>query len=189
MTFVRYISGQPQSVELPKREDFAFQVERASGVEPVHATAMRPEVASRHYRDVAPPIKERRQAMTAHQVMSTKVIAVDDKVPVESARAIMLEHRFHHLPVLRDGCLVGIVSDRDLFAPKARLRDKVLQIMSHDVLTARPEARIADLARVMVGHTIGCVPIVNEVNKVVGIVTRTDLLRCIMHHAPIDLWI
>lgn len=189
MSFVRYISGQPHSVEIPTADDFAFEVERVHGAKAVQPSAVLKQVAVRQYRDSNAAKKERKAAIVAQQVMRSKVVCVDEKVSVEQARELMLAHHFHHLPVLRADCLVGILSDRDLLSPKARPKERVSVVMAHDVLTARPEARLADIARVMVSHAVGCVPIVNERNNVTGIVTSTDLLRCIMLHAPIDLWV
>ena len=60
--------------------------------------------------------------------------------------------------------------------------------MSREVLTATPDTPIRDLARMMVHAKVGAIPIVDEHRVVVGIVTTTDVLGCVVNEAPLDLW-
>jgi CBS domain-containing protein len=96
-----------------------------------------------------------------------------------------------HLPVLEDGRVVGIVSQRDLLAAslskaldfEARDRRTFLrsvdvgEVMSREVVTIAPEASLADAAALMLGRRIGCLPVVKPDGTLVGLVTETDLLR------------
>jgi acetoin utilization protein AcuB len=57
------------------------------------------------------------------------------------------------------------------------------------VLTAHPDTSIRDIARVFFEERIGAVPIVDRGETLVGIVTRSDILRTILNSAPLELWV
>lgn len=98
--------------------------------------------------------------------------------------------RIRHIPVVEDGRLVGLLSERDLmgaaattiFGLKQRSRSALLKsvlvkdVMKKRVVTVKPDTSIKETARLMKEKKIGCVPVVNEGN-LVGLVTTTDILR------------
>jgi CBS domain-containing protein len=100
--------------------------------------------------------------------------------------------RFRHLPVVEEGRLVGMLTQRDLFhaalstalnfgekAQKEFLKTVVVKdVMTDEVLTIDPGADVKEAARRMIEHKIGCLPVV-ENGKLVGIVSETDLLRVV----------
>jgi acetoin utilization protein AcuB len=105
---------------------------------------------------------------------------------VSEARLFMRSKHIRHLPVVREGELVGIVTDRDVRGSEAGEDDAydgpalVHDIMSTILLTATPSDRTEYAARVMIDAAIGCLPILDEDRELVGIVTTTDLLRALM---------
>jgi acetoin utilization protein AcuB len=60
--------------------------------------------------------------------------------------------------------------------------------MTTHVLTATPTTEIHELARVMLAERISALPIIDGNHTPVGIVTITDILRCVMLRAPLELW-
>ena len=104
----------------------------------------------------------------------------------------MAAGQLRHLPVVDHGALVGLVTQRDLFkaamssamgygdkAHKAFLQSvRVKEIMVAPVVTVTPETSVAEAADMMMQRGLGCLPVV-EREKLVGIVTKTDLLRCL----------
>jgi CBS domain-containing protein len=130
-------------------------------------------------------------------MMSRKVTTIEQSATCHDAVGHMHRARVRHLPVVdAGGRLVGIVTDRDLrhrlFAPEV-FRDigrvpverllkgvTVAAIMSAPVITVRPEADLADAARLMLEDKVGSIPVVGEDGRVAGIVTETDLLRRIV---------
>jgi len=112
---------------------------------------------------------------------------------VVHARAIMERDRINQMPVVSDGRLLGIVTDRDLrdaypsVAETGVLeaggdpeRIPVESVMAFNVLTLAPGDSMADAARVMIRERIGALPIVDG-GRLVGILTRSDVLRAFVN--------
>ncbi|GAA4502456.1 CBS domain-containing protein [Pseudaeromonas paramecii] len=131
--------------------------------------------------------------MLVRDIMRERVASVgmDDKL--ETVREIFAQAPFHHLLVLEDDKLVGIVSDKDLyraispyldsFAENQRDRDtlsrKVHQIMSREPVTVSPELGVRSAADLMLARGISCLPVLEQ-GQVVGILTWRDLLRAVL---------
>lgn len=124
--------------------------------------------------------------------MATDVITVDADESLRLAEDIMDMGRIRHLPVMRAGKLVGIVSQRDLFRASLstllhhRRADvelfehsvNVAEIMSDKVVTVSPETPLKEAAGIMLTKKIGCLPVVDENDSLLGLITETDVLRC-----------
>jgi acetoin utilization protein AcuB len=126
--------------------------------------------------------------------MKHPVVTVKPQDSARHARELIEKHRINQLPVVVDGHLVGIVTDRDLrdafpsVFESAELSGRrqrtpatdpatipVEDIMTHDVLTLGPGTFVADAARLMRRERIGAIPIVDG-GRLVGILTRSDVL-------------
>jgi acetoin utilization protein AcuB len=127
--------------------------------------------------------------------MSKDPITINDDTSMMKAIHLMKQNRFRRLPVLHDGRLVGIVSDRDLkeaSPSKATTLDvhelyyllaelQVKDIMTRDPVTVSPEATVEHAAQLMLENTISGLPVVDDQGKVVGILTQSDVFRAFMH--------
>ena len=97
------------------------------------------------------------------------------------AQQTMKREQIRHLPVMSGERLVGIVSERDILAARARVRDKewwkvpVAEAMQAPVHTANPDDSVVEAAGRLAMSKIGALPVV-ELGKLVGIVTVTDVL-------------
>jgi len=114
-------------------------------------------------------------------VMSLAPRTVDVSTTLEQAHELMRKQRCRHLPVTRDGALVGIVSERDLYLVETlrgadKTRDEVSDAMTIAVYTTNPTAKLRDVARVMAAERYGCA-LVMEGDRLVGIFTATDAFR------------
>jgi acetoin utilization protein AcuB len=129
--------------------------------------------------------------MNIAQIMSTRVVTVrlDDKLA--RVKELFDHHRFHHLLVIDEQQLCGVVSDRDLLkalspnlgtlAETAKdlgtLNKRVHQIMTHKPIVLREDASIDEAIQLFKMHRISCLPVVDGGNRPVGIVTWRDLLK------------
>jgi acetoin utilization protein AcuB len=131
-----------------------------------------------------------------NECMTGNVVTVDAEASCHDAVARMAHNRIRHLPVVdRAGLLCGIVTDRDLrhrlFAsdvfpsigtvPVEELLSnvRVADVMSRPVVSVAPDAELQEVARVMAERRLGSLPVVDR-QRVVGIVTETDVLRRIV---------
>lgn len=131
--------------------------------------------------------------MNVRHIMSTRVVTIEMDDKLEEVKRIFESTGFHHLLVVEDGKLCGVVSDRDLLRALspyigsmvetardvATLNRRVHQIMSRKPLTLGPDAAIRDAIRLLSDNPISCVPIVDERLRPVGIVSWRDVLRAL----------
>ena len=114
-------------------------------------------------------------------IMTKKVISIDEGITAYEAAKIMTEKRISSLIVERDNVPIGIITERD-FVKKICTKDlvsskvKVGTIMSKIQTYASPDTPVEVAVQRMVNHKIRRLPILSE-GKVVGIVTVTDLAR------------
>jgi acetoin utilization protein AcuB len=123
------------------------------------------------------------------QWMTREVITVPPHEKITDAFELMQARGIRHLPVIEDGELKGLVTDRDIRlalipSPLATPEDRVYhlgalervdEIMTTDLITVAPSTTIEEAAKLMAQHKIGAVPVVSQ-GQLVGILTETDIL-------------
>jgi tRNA nucleotidyltransferase (CCA-adding enzyme) len=116
----------------------------------------------------------------AREVMSVPARVVSPEATVAQARRLMLRYGHSGLSVVEGDALVGIITRRDV--DKARhhrlAHAPVKGFMTRDVVTASPGMPVSELEALMIEHDVGRLPVV-EHGQVIGVVTRTDLLRAL----------
>ncbi len=131
---------------------------------------------------------------SVEDIMTSDVICLGIDDTIEVAIRIFLERKFRHLPVVdQDRNLVGVVSDRDILMhispligtaierdiDRATLKRKIHGIMSTKLITAVQDTSIHYAASLMIERKINCLPVVDALGKIKGIVTSADLLRAL----------
>jgi acetoin utilization protein AcuB len=128
--------------------------------------------------------------MLVRDVMQSRLVTISPKTTLPQAMRLAAERRIRHLPVVEDGELVGIVSDRDLkqamASPATSLeahelnyllnRLSVAEIMTQTVITIGPTFPVEEAARLMVQEKISALPVTEE-GRLIGIVTETDVME------------
>ena len=128
--------------------------------------------------------------MLVRDVMTRNLITVDPETSFTDALKIMRENRIRRLPVLEDGKLVGIVTEKDILyasPSKATTLDvwelhyllnklKIREIMTRDVVTIQEDTPVEEAAKIMVDNKIGALPVVKG-DELVGIITETDIFK------------
>lgn len=117
--------------------------------------------------------------MLLRNLMTTPVLKVTPGQTASDALALMRDENVRHAVVVLGSKIVGVVSDRDLGGPNGaltRLHHLVGDLMHRDPIVAPPDMRVEQAVHLVRERHIGCLPIV-ENRQLVGIVTRSDLLR------------
>lgn len=132
--------------------------------------------------------------MLVEKWMTKSPVTVNEGDSLATAIRLLKEKRIRRLPVMKDGKLVGIVSDRDLkeaSPSKATSLDiwelhflleklTVGAVMTKKVVTITPETTIERAALVMMERKIGGLPVVSADRKLVGILTEDDVFRALV---------
>lgn len=122
--------------------------------------------------------------------MSRPVIFLTPDMPVHDALDLFKKERIRRAPVVKDGKLVGIVSEKDLLnaspSPATTLsiwemhyllsKITVAEVMTKNVITVTEDTPIEEAARIMADNKIGGLPVMRD-GQVVGIITETDLFK------------
>ena len=121
--------------------------------------------------------------------MTREVITLGPEASATEAWSLCREHRIRHIPVVQDGRLAGMVSDRDLRDVSPSSRDnrdaatlqwvRVGDMMTRSPVTISPFDTIDHAAREIYTRKIGCLPVVDG-DELVGIVTSSDMMRALM---------
>lgn len=146
-------------------------------------------------------IEQGKPVLHAKQIMISPVIYLNDEMNISEALQLFKHHKYRHMPVITNsGTLAGIVSDRDIFHFTSELSQKhdqlphnlivapISDIMSTPVLTANIETDVRYIARLFVMQHIGAMPVMAG-GQIVGIITRTDIMRAVMQNFALELWI
>jgi acetoin utilization protein AcuB len=135
--------------------------------------------------------------MKVLDVMTTNPLTVTPAESVGQADELMNANRIRQLPVVEHGELVGIVTDRDirsflsgsLAEPEAReraLNTPVREIMTTEPITLSPDDDLQEAVELLINEKMGGVPVVDETEGLLGIVTYVDLLRCFLNRLQED---
>lgn len=132
------------------------------------------ETATRPTLDDAGPAR-------ALEVMTRAPRTLPVDARVGDARDFFLQRRFRHVPLVdRDGGIRGMLSDRDLWQLRAADAARIAEYMVTRVVTASPDTTLREIARALLDYRIGAMPVVDEDQRVIGIITRSDVLRSIV---------
>ncbi len=127
--------------------------------------------------------------------MSSPAITIKPNMSFQEALKLMQERRLRRLPVVNEkGKLVGIVAERDLLyaspSPATSLsvweltyllsKITVDRLMAKEVVVTTPDTTIEDAAHLMVEKQVGGLPVVDDNNQPVGMITETDIFRVLV---------
>lgn len=124
------------------------------------------------------------------EIMMGNPVTLKPTDTLDLANDIISLGRIRHIPVVEDGRLVGLLSERDLigaaateiFGLKQKRKSALLKtvlikdVMKKKVIVTKPGTPIKDAAHLMADKRIGCVPVI-ENGALVGLLTTTDILR------------
>ncbi|MBM3789782.1 MAG: CBS domain-containing protein [Acidobacteria bacterium] len=132
------------------------------------------------------------EPLQVHAIMRTEVFRVGMDATLGQAMAVCLQHRIRHLPVVDSGeRLVGLVTDRDMRvfishrlgtimengSDRESLHRHVHVMMVRRLVTVTPETTVGEAAYLMLQRNVGCLPVVDQEYRLIGIITTSDLLN------------
>ncbi|MBA6347403.1 MULTISPECIES: CBS domain-containing protein [unclassified Colwellia] len=131
--------------------------------------------------------------MSLSKIMSTDLITLELDDDLSKAKAIFDQHSIHHILILCDKQLVGVVTDRDIYkhlsptigtkneTPRdhSMLQKKLHLIMNRDLTTAKAEVSLNDAVLMFHDNHLSCLPIVNDEMQPIGIISWRDILKVI----------
>ncbi len=131
------------------------------------------------------------------EVMTKDVVSVSEDQTLANLLENMRSMHFRHTPVTDDGRLVGLLTERDLLRMSTssllphresddflKQRFHVRDVMTKSVATVSPSTTLKRAGTLMLEKRIGCLPVVDEKNVLVGVITTTDLLRVAISLLP-----
>ena len=132
--------------------------------------------------------------MLVKDCMSQPVITIDENDSMQDSMGLLKKHNIRTLPVVKNGKLTGIVTDRDLKQASASdatsleihellyllTKIKVKDIMSKKPISVPIDFTVEETAEVLLRHKINGVPVMDRDGRLAGIITQTDLFRVII---------
>lgn len=130
--------------------------------------------------------------MQAEEAMTRDVVTVAPGATLAEAEELMRHGRFRHLPVVEDGRVLGVVSEREVRAPAAVTPElaetlsgrPVRAVMRAPVISVAPEDPVEQAATMLDKNKIGCLPVLRR-GALVGIITTSDVFHAYVHSAGI----
>ncbi len=121
--------------------------------------------------------------------MTTPAVVIGPEARLDEACELMGREHLHHLPVVEDGRLVGIVSATDLIARSGGDapdvgRIRIAAVMHRDPISLSRMATLDDAAVLLAGGRYHSLPVTDADGTVVGVVTSTDLIVVLLHQLP-----
>jgi len=129
----------------------------------------------------------------AGAIMSRRLVTVTMDDTLATVQQLFKEHRFHHLLVVENRSLVGVISDRDLLKAlspnigtmsetdrdRATLNKRAHQIMTRDPVSVRPTTPLATAATLMLEKKVSCLPVTSDEHRLEGILSWRDILKAL----------
>ncbi|WP_224360991.1 CBS domain-containing protein [Hyalangium versicolor] len=121
---------------------------------------------------------------TVGELMTRDLVTLKESQNLAIADELLRLHRIRHLPVVREGKLVGLITHRDLLKATAlKCPDPAknplwaADIMNREVRTVKPDMSLREAVKLMLDNKFGCLPVVGEEGRLLGILTEADLVR------------
>ena len=117
--------------------------------------------------------------IVAKNIMSSPVKTVNTSASIEETKKILLRYGHNGIPVVEEGELKGIITMQEVNRAKQHGLGKELvsKYMSNQIISVKLKTPLTEIQELMINYDIGRTLVVNQENKLVGIITRTDLIR------------
>lgn len=194
------IAAQRTAIESDSIDSSDFDKKTAKPVEPIQQSDLAAdmdsdEVSNKEVIDAythakQAPSQSPRVVTMVSEIMTSPVSTLPADSTVGTVWKFLQEKRFHHVPIVSsEDKLIGVISDRDFIALSAiNHQGSIRSLITTNILTTRPTTDVRSAAKIMFEERIGALPVVDENENLVGILTRSDILRVLYQRAPLELW-
>jgi len=133
--------------------------------------------------------ERRKHGLTARQLLVSPVYTARTGDTLNSAAQKMRAHGIHHLAVVdNEGHPLGLLSDRDIEPYGENSVQPVSQAYQRQVIAAALDTELSVLAATFVNYPVRALPVIDSEERVIGIITRSDLLRLLINNARVESW-
>ncbi len=113
--------------------------------------------------------------------MTPNPTTITPKEDAKIAFHLLKKHGFRQFPVVKDGKLIGIVTDRDLRPVLTELDLRVDDVMTSNPVTILEDATVEEAARIVSDRKFNALPVVSKTGELIGIITSTDILKSFLN--------
>jgi acetoin utilization protein AcuB len=171
---------QPPKSPLLKRAEKSASTQKVEGKDP--SNQQRHSAYQQHH-------NTSHQVHTAQEIMMSPVIYLEQsQASIKAAWDLMQNNKIKHLPITKNKKLIGIVSERDILKIYALKNANENNWYRTKVFAASGSMDIHQLSQVLFDECIGSLPIVNEEQEIIGMITRSDILKLSSQYGPMEFW-
>jgi len=127
------------------------------------------------------------------EIMSDQIITLTADANVNDAWQLFQQHGFHHIPIIdEDNTVLAMLSDRDILQGPGSIKninlENIMQFSSQRVFCFSADTDIRQATRILYEYDLGALPIISDDHQILGIVSRTDIMKVVSHYGPLELW-
>ena len=146
------------------------------------------------YRSQQHEQKEPSQVFLLSEIMTTNITTLDPTSTVADAWQLFQLHGFHHIPITdEDNTVLAMLSDRDILQGPSKQEninsENIMEYATRQVFCFSPDTDIRQAANTLYEYDLGALPIISDEHELLGIVTRTDIIKALSHYGPLELWV
>ena len=135
------------------------------------------------YLKASEKLYKQRSVIVAGEIMNKKILPLHENLSIDEAWKLVKDHQIEHFPIVSsEGKLVGLLSEREILRKiEAKEGKKSLkEVVSKETLCAEESANLHDVIQVFFDENLEAVPVVDEDQKVLGILSKNELLQTMM---------
>ena len=127
------------------------------------------------------------------EIMSDQIITLTEDANITDAWQLFQHHGFHHIPIVDENNIVlAMLSERDILQgpgiQKNISNENIMHFASKRVFCFSSDTDIRQATRILYEYDLGALPIIDDNHQILGIVSRTDIIKVVSHYGPLELW-
>lgn len=167
------------------------QRERESGEDQSHGQQFQQEDESQHHEKfvkASEKLYKQKTVVLASEMMNRQLVTLRDNLSAEEAWELIKNHDIQYFPIINaEGKLLGILSEREILrGMQGEAKKSLKEMVSEMTLCAEPETELKEVMQVFSEQKLEVLPVVDDKQKVVGILTQNDLLQTMLKISELE---